>query len=193
MCNMYTYATYITYLKPQTWSNSLGECIEKGGKGEHKTAILENQMLEVRGEGKDSPKSYWEKLGRRQMNKNTGGQREGSLGTWRMEGSSLICTLSTDVTSETSIMTHYITAKDWEPYLVCVISLNSYNQKKKKITEEKTDSMKWSTMPRIPGIPEVVALGCEPKSEHALPSWHCAVSKQVPLALRAVSTRGWAL
>ena len=137
MCNMYTYATYITYLKPQTWSNSLGECIEKGGKGEHKTAILENQMLEVRGEGKDSPKSYWEKLGRRQMNKNTGGQREGSLGTWRMEGSSLICTLSTDVTSETSIMTHYITAKDWEPYLVCVISLNSYNQKKKKRFEAR--------------------------------------------------------
>ena len=132
MCNMYTYATYITYLKPQTWSNSLGECIEKGGKGEHKTAVLENQMLEVRGEGKDSPESYWEKLGRRQMSKNTGGQREGSLGTWRMEGSSLICTLRIDVTSERSFMTHYITAKDWEPYLVCVISLNSYNLKKKK-------------------------------------------------------------
>ena len=76
------------------------------------------------------------------MNKNTGGQREGSLGTWRMEGSSLICTLSTDVTSETSIMTHYITAKDWEPYLLCVISLNSYNQKKKKSLKRK--QIPWS-------------------------------------------------
>lgn len=55
--------------------------MEEGGKGEHKAAILENQMLEVCREGKDSPKSDREKLGRRQMNKNRGGQREGSLGT----------------------------------------------------------------------------------------------------------------
>lgn len=133
MCNIYTYTTYVTYLKPQTWSNSLGECMEEGGKGEHKAAILENQMLEVCREGKDYPKSDREKLGRRQTNKNRGGQREGSLGTWRTEGSTLICTLGTDVASETSIMTHSVTAKDWEPYLVCVISLNSYNLKKKSL------------------------------------------------------------
>ena len=53
----------------------------------------------------------------------------------------MICTLGTDEASETSIMTNSVTAKDWEPYLVCVISLNSYNLKK-KITEEKTDPMK---------------------------------------------------
>ena len=141
MCNIYTYTTYITYLKPQTWSNSLGECMEEGGKGEHKAAILENQMLEVCREGKDSPKSDREKLGRRQMNKNRGGQREGSLGTWRTEGSTLICTLGTEVASEISIMTHSVTAKDWEPYLICVISLNSYNLKKKSL---KRRHIPWS-------------------------------------------------
>lgn len=31
--------------------------MEEGGKGEHEAAILENQMLEVSGEGKYSPKS----------------------------------------------------------------------------------------------------------------------------------------
>ena len=45
----------------------------------------------------------------------------------------MICTLGTDVASEISIMTHSVTAKDWEPYLVCVISLNSYNLKKKSL------------------------------------------------------------
>lgn len=116
--------------------------MEEGGKCEHKAAILENQMLEVRGEGKDSPKSDCGKLGRRQMKKNREGQREGSPGTWRTEGSTLICTFSTDVASETSIMTHYVTAKDWEPYLVCMISVNSYNLKKEKSLKRK--QIPWS-------------------------------------------------
>ena len=125
-------------------------------------------MLEVCREGKDSPKSDWEKLGRRQTKKNRGGQREGSFGTWRTAGSTLICTLGTDEASETSIMTHSVTAKDWEPYLVCVISLNSYNLKK-KITEEKTDPMKWSTMPRSQEFHEWWSLGVSPNpSLHSL-------------------------
>ena len=142
------------------------------------TAVPENQMLEVWGEEKDSPKSDWQKLGRRQMEKSRGGQGKGSLEPWRKESSTLVCTLGTDVASEISITIHYVTAKGWEQYLVYVISLNSRNLKKDHWGENR--SMKLSAMPVSRRILSLVELGCEPKSKLALASWHCVVSGQVP-------------
>lgn len=111
------------------------------------TAVPENRMLEVWGEEKDSPKSDWERLSRRQTEKSRGGQGKGSLEPWRKERSTLVCTVGTVVSSEISITIHYVTAKGWEPYLVCVISLNSHNLKKDHWGENR--SMQLSAMPSI--------------------------------------------